>query len=117
MPLSKCSGPAREVKSGVLYMALKSGKPIIPSTNAVSRHLEFGKSWDRFHVPLPFSRIYIVHGPPIFVESEDDFERARCELKVSLDRITAEADRLASGGMGPILGPALPELPVAKSPS
>lgn len=96
-------GPKEQVKSGILFLALKSGKAIIPSANALSWHWKLKKSWDWFHVPMPFSRIYVAHGSPIFVTSEADFERAGLALELGLKRVTAEADRLASAGWFGIL--------------
>ena len=89
-------GPAREVKAGILYLAQKTGLPIVPITNAVSRRLEFPRAWDRFQVPLPFSRGVVIHGAPIFVGPQDDLVAKAKELKEALDRITAEADAQVS---------------------
>lgn len=88
-------GPARTVKPGILYLARESGLPIIPIANATSRRLEFAKAWDRFQVPLPFSRAFVVHGAPVRVGAADDLEAKARELKEAIDRVTDEADRLA----------------------
>jgi len=87
-------GPAREVKAGVLFLAQKTGAPILPISNAVSRRIELRKSWDRFHVPLPFSRAAVVYGEPLTVSSGDDLQEKARVLKERLDAITDEADRL-----------------------
>ncbi|MFH1724157.1 MAG: lysophospholipid acyltransferase family protein [Elusimicrobiota bacterium] len=89
-------GPARTVKTGVLYLALKSGCPILPITNAVSRRIVFRKAWDDCHLPLPLSTACVAHGAPMRVRAGDDIQRKAAELKETLDRITAEADRLVS---------------------
>ena len=86
-------GPARTVKPGILYLARESGLPIVPITNATSRRAELARAWDRFHIPLPFSRACVIHGAPIRVGAGDDLEAKARELRESLDRITAEADR------------------------
>lgn len=87
-------GPARQVKSGVLYLAKESGLPILPLASASSRKLEFAGSWDRFQIPLPFARGALVYAPPIYVKAGDDLDAKAAELKATLDRITDEADRL-----------------------
>lgn len=87
-------GPAREVKPGALYLALKSGCPILPIANALSRTLTIARAWDRFQVPLPFSRACVVHGPPLSVRPQDDLAAKAVELKRVLDETTARADRL-----------------------
>lgn len=89
-------GPAREVKPGVLYLARESGLPILPLASATSRRVELRRAWDRFQIPLPFGRAAVVYAPPIRVAPEDDLEAKAAELKATLDRITAEADRLVA---------------------
>ncbi len=85
-------GPAREIKPGILYLAQKTGLPIVPITNAASRRLQFSRSWDHFLFPLPLSRAVVIHGAPIFVGPQDDLVAKAQELKTELDRITDEAD-------------------------
>ena len=89
-------GPARAVKSGAIYLAQKSGRPILPITSASSRGFNLTRAWDRFWVPLPFSRVILRHGRPIFVNAADDLGAKAEELRRELDRITAEADREAA---------------------
>ena len=86
-------GPARQVKPGVLYVAQKLGIPILPITNALSRRLEFSRSWDRYQVPLPFGRGAVVYDEPIEVGPGDDLEKKAAQLKESLDRITEQAEK------------------------
>jgi hypothetical protein len=89
-------GPAREVKAGILYLAQKTGVPIVPIANGVSRKLEFSRSWDRFQVPLPFSRAAVVHGALVFVGPADDLAAKARELKAALDEAHVIADREAA---------------------
>ncbi len=90
-------GPARKSKAGVVFLAQKTGLPILPIANALSRKLVFRKSWDSFQVPLPFSRAFLVCGKPVFVSPEDDLRAKLRELDAELNRVTDEADRLAEG--------------------
>lgn len=88
-------GPAREVKQGVLYLAQESGLPILPLASAASRSLVLERSWDKFQVPLPFSRLALAYDPPIRVAPGDDLEAKKAELKAALDRVADQADRMA----------------------
>jgi len=88
-------GPSRKVKPGVLYLAQRSGCPILPIANAVTRHLELRRSWDRFHIPLPFSRAAVVYGEPLEVPADADLKAAAETLKERLDLVTDRADSLA----------------------
>lgn len=87
-------GPARKVKPGAIYLAQKSGCPILPIANASSRTWVFERSWDRFMVPLPFGRVCVHHGAPFRVLPGEDPAAKAAELEAVLDRITREADAM-----------------------
>ena len=56
------------------------------------------RSWDRFTVPLPFTRIHYVVGEPLSVPRDADegaIERARFALEEALCGATREAERRA----------------------
>ena len=67
-------GPRYEVKPGAIYLASKTGLPIIPVSYTASRKKELN-SWDRFIVPLPFSKATISFAKPIFVPGDVDKEK------------------------------------------
>ncbi len=62
-------GPALRVKPGIIFMAAHSGLPVIP-VRAIARRSKRFKSWDRFVLPLPFSRVDIYFGPPMHIPAE-----------------------------------------------
>lgn len=51
-------GPMYDLKSGAVGVALKTGAPLILFSLNFSRAWRL-KSWDRFYLPLPFSRIEV----------------------------------------------------------
>jgi lysophospholipid acyltransferase (LPLAT)-like uncharacterized protein len=57
-------GPRYSFRSGCVWMASQLGYPIVPIGIAATRawHL---RSWDRFRIPKPFSRVEMVFGEPI----------------------------------------------------
>lgn len=57
-------GPARVAQNGPLYLARLTGAPIIPLAVAASRQKIF-PTWDRFVLPLPFSRLALLVGQPL----------------------------------------------------
>jgi lysophospholipid acyltransferase (LPLAT)-like uncharacterized protein len=89
-------GPARTVKRGIFYLAEKSGSPIVPVGVAASRARRLS-SWDRFVVPLPFSRVAVVYGDPIAPDREAPFDEKAADLAGRLDALTEEAERVARG--------------------
>jgi lysophospholipid acyltransferase (LPLAT)-like uncharacterized protein len=76
-------GPVYQVSPGVIFVAQKSGAPIIPL------HMEYSscwrlKSWDRFCVPRPFSRLRFILGAPFLAEQTtgaEQFEAERLRLE------------------------------------
>lgn len=90
------SGPRMRADSGVISLARLSGAPII-AVSFAARWRTHTNSWDKFLIAWPFSRGVFVWGGPIHVPPDTDsliLEQARLELEQTLNRITAEADRL-----------------------
>jgi hypothetical protein len=53
------------------------------------------RSWDRFEVPLPFSRVCFAWGEPIWVPRDADrvqLEAKRVEVEAALNKLGDEAD-------------------------
>jgi lysophospholipid acyltransferase (LPLAT)-like uncharacterized protein len=70
-------GPQYVVQEGVIMLAQVTGLPIVPYSCELGWKIEI-KSWDRFQIPLPFSRCKMTFGEPIRVPREaTDAERAR----------------------------------------
>ena len=89
-------GPKQKCHAGVVQLARLSGIPVIPVAYAV-RRTKVLDSWDRFHVPLPFSRGFYVFGKPIYIvaDTEEEMAAARLEVEVALNEVTQEADERA----------------------
>lgn len=84
-------GPRHQVQPGVIDLARASGSPILPGGFAARRRVVF-RSWDRFVLPLPFSRVAVVYGEPLRVGPGDDPEAAREALRERLNELTRQAE-------------------------
>jgi lysophospholipid acyltransferase (LPLAT)-like uncharacterized protein len=76
-------GPRYRLQSGALYLAQRTGRPIVPLHLECSRYIWF-KSWDGFAVALPFARVKVVIGDPYWVHAsctDDEFETERRRLE------------------------------------
>lgn len=104
-------GPAARVQRGIFFLAEKSGAPIVPLAVA-ARPSKRLSSWDRFIVPLPFSRVSVVFGDPIEPDAQAPFDDKSRALKDELSRLTAEAQALA-GGRAHEASPGAPTTPGA----
>lgn len=91
-------GPLRSIQPGVLFLAQKTGKPIVPVAYGAKKRWIFKKSWDEFVVPKPFNHISMVYGEAIRVSDTDDLNMKADELRLALNRVTHEADTLIGAG-------------------
>jgi lysophospholipid acyltransferase (LPLAT)-like uncharacterized protein len=92
-------GPRHVAKMGAVLLAKKTGKPILPFTITPRRFWESKKSWDRFQVPLPFTRARVDIASPIYVPPDADervLEVKRDELQAVLDEINRRGKQWAN---------------------
>lgn len=75
-------GPRYEVKEGVVYLAQKTGLPILPVSYRAKSTVTF-KSWDGFVLPLPFTDVEVRCGEPMRVPA-DSGSMERKDLCVTL---------------------------------
>ena len=85
-------GPRHEFKAGAIMAAQLTGLPLVPIGVGADRAW-YLKSWDRFMIPKPFSRIRIRYGPPRWVPrdaSGDDLETVARDLEEELKGFALE---------------------------
>ncbi len=88
---------ARIAGNGIVKLAQLSGRPIVPAAVVTSRRKVLD-NWDRSTINLPFSRLAMVAGEPVWVPAGADdatLENCRRSLEASLNRATARAYALA----------------------
>lgn len=93
-------GPYHQVQPGVLFLAKKTGRPIVPVAYGAKRRWVIKGGWDEFVVPKPLNRIAMVYGEPIQITPEDDLDKKAQELKFALDDVTHKADMVAGLSVG-----------------
>jgi lysophospholipid acyltransferase (LPLAT)-like uncharacterized protein len=94
-------GPRYRVQPGVITVAQKTGAPILPLAYDAEWKKVF-QSWDRFVMPLPFSRIVVVYGEPISVPAHatpDMLQAKQQEVEASLRQVTEMADAYFQTGV------------------
>jgi lysophospholipid acyltransferase (LPLAT)-like uncharacterized protein len=77
-------GPRYQAQDGVMSLAQVTGLPIVPFSFHAKWKIQV-KSWDRFQIPLPFSRCELVMGEQLLVPREARDEE-RDELRRQLER-------------------------------
>ncbi len=92
-------GPRYAAKPGVIHLARATGAPVFPVTFAASRAAHL-RSWDRLIIPLPFARVAIVFGQPLYVDrhaAEEQLEECRCTLETRLNELGRAAESKLAG--------------------
>lgn len=69
-------GPLHKVKPGILDLTSHTEGVIIPTGVSSSRSYVFQKSWNKAHLPLPLSRVFISFGPPVENPTVETVEQA-----------------------------------------
>ena len=62
-------GPCYSVQDGIISLAQITGLPIIPASLQIGWKFR-PKSWDRFHIPFPFTRCEVIFEKPVHVPRE-----------------------------------------------
>jgi len=76
-------GPAYELGPGIIFLAQKSGAPVLPMNLEYSRCWRLG-SWDRFILPRPFAKVRVLISQPRYVKptgTPEEFEAERLALQ------------------------------------
>jgi len=87
-------GPRCIAQSGSVQLAGITKLPLFPMTFGSKNKITLN-TWDRFILPLPFTRCNINFGSPIFLasrSSEELIEEKRIELESSLKQLDTESD-------------------------
>jgi lysophospholipid acyltransferase (LPLAT)-like uncharacterized protein len=88
-------GPARSFAPGALVAAQRAGAPIVPLGVSASRAWRL-RSWDRFLIPKPFSKVTISYGEPTMVSG--DSPRDAADEGPRFTALMDEVERLATDG-------------------
>jgi lysophospholipid acyltransferase (LPLAT)-like uncharacterized protein len=88
-------GPRGHVQQGSTELSRMTGSVVIPVTDSARPRRLLG-TWDRFQIPLPFSKVVVAYGEPFVVPHDADREereRYRLRLERTLHELTTELDR------------------------
>jgi hypothetical protein len=85
-------GPRHQAKPGIIHVAKLAKCPLLTATINCKRAKVFA-SWDKFILPMPFSKIYVRFSEPIILDGgtdEDSIERDRAALEKIMTKETNE---------------------------
>jgi lysophospholipid acyltransferase (LPLAT)-like uncharacterized protein len=89
-------GPRFKAKKGLLFLAKKTGLPLLPFMWSARNPITLEKTWDKTMIPRPFSKVLVTYGPPLNIPADcNDLEMEvfRQELEDRLNAIMIEVDQ------------------------
>jgi lysophospholipid acyltransferase (LPLAT)-like uncharacterized protein len=93
-------GPRRRVQPGVVFLAARTGMPVVPVGFACKKAWR-ARSWDSFILPRPFTEAVGVIGKPIHVPAEADkqqLELYRQCVEQAMEDVMRMAEEMVQGG-------------------
>ena len=79
-------GPCYQLNPGIIKLAQLTGVPVLPLHIRFERSIKF-PTWDRFELPVPFTRVHITFDPLQSIPrrmTEEEFEQHRSALEQTL---------------------------------
>lgn len=77
-------GPIFEPKSGAIFIAQKTGLPIVPVSSYTNKKWILIKIWDRLEIPKFFSKNIHYMGKPFYIPKDMDIEEAKKLIKKNI---------------------------------
>jgi lysophospholipid acyltransferase (LPLAT)-like uncharacterized protein len=84
-------GPRHSVKPGVIHLARETGAVIL-SMSFSAQKPKVLRSWDKFLLWRPFSRLILIYGEPISFDKSGDFDEQKELLRSSMIELEQKAD-------------------------
>jgi lysophospholipid acyltransferase (LPLAT)-like uncharacterized protein len=98
-PVDGPRGPVNVVKPGVVYLAKKARAPILPVAVSAKPAIILHGAWDKFMVPMPFSRGVILYSEPLYFDSDLDDEAVERD-RIALEKAMVELQDQAAEMVG-----------------
>lgn len=82
-------GPYHRIKPGIIYAARKTGRPVVPIAGAAEKRKVLEKAWDKYRLPVPFSRAVIAYGDPVYFGEDETIEKQAESLERTMEKLSA----------------------------
>lgn len=87
-------GPEHKFKAGAVITAKKSGVPVVLMGIGIKSKKKL-KSWDKFQVPNPFTKVKVIYSDPVYVYKKLSYDETskiieECEKKLNEIQLEAE---------------------------
>ncbi|TWT90782.1 hypothetical protein Mal64_11790 [Pseudobythopirellula maris] len=85
-------GPRGKVKKGIAWLAKETDAVVLTVVAVPSRRWVFGKTWDRFQCPQPWSRVDGYFGAPLEAAPGESVEAFRMRIEATLNELEHRCD-------------------------
>jgi lysophospholipid acyltransferase (LPLAT)-like uncharacterized protein len=92
-------GPLHRAKPGAASAAMLAGLSLVPVAGAARRRIVLARAWDRFELPLPFTRVVVYVGAPVDARSA---LQAPHLLERAIDAARSRAQELLDASVGSV---------------
>jgi lysophospholipid acyltransferase (LPLAT)-like uncharacterized protein len=89
-------GPRNHVHKGIAAISQQAGAVVLNVVAVPTRRWIFKKSWDRFQIPKPFSRIDVFVAEPIWPNNEETIDAYSRRIEQSLSALEMQKDLVES---------------------
>lgn len=90
-------GPRYEAKSGLSFLAYKSGLAFVPLGVANASSWCFKKSWDQYQLPRPFTRSVLYFGKPFYITDLTDQAAINQQIADAITNADRAAQQILAG--------------------
>lgn len=90
-------GPIHKVKPGAVYLAKKTGAPVVAMTSSANPAHIFTRAWDLYLMPWPFAKGAVIFSEPIYFDndmSEEAMSRDSRNLETVMHELQERADKI-----------------------
>jgi lysophospholipid acyltransferase (LPLAT)-like uncharacterized protein len=94
-------GPRRKTKPGMVFIAARSGRSIVPTAFSAKKSWKIRGSWTTLSIPKPFTTVYALSGKPILVPANSTTEQLaiiETQVQQAMDDLSRQAEALVNGG-------------------
>ena len=77
-------GPNYSIAPGVIFLAQRTGVPLVPVEIQISRRWHIGRKWDALWIPKPFAKVTLHYHRPHFIGEGADFAAESARLDAAM---------------------------------
>src|SRR5262249_41226045 len=93
-------GPHHEIKDGMIYLASRTGRPIVPIVSFFEDAWHVPGNWTGLWIPKPFGRCWYLLGAPLAIPrhlARDGISWHRYHVQAEFDRLEQKLARIVRG--------------------